>query len=154
MTLASWSLTKAALCDAAIEGLGSAAPTTTFLALDKHGHSLVSLWQGIPCTIRNLTPQARFVLAEKVRATGCIRAENSRFVRKVIFSLNIRNSLQALASHAAANRIDANHCHIRVMDWMQRNHRHIIYDAGFVSPSQTSALCYNVQRFCTLLQMI
>lgn len=32
----------------------------------------------------------------------------------------------------------------RVMDWMQRNRRHIIYDADFV-PAIHLPLCYNVQ---------
>jgi hypothetical protein len=73
------------------------------------------------------------VLAES-RAAGRIRQENSRFS-----ALNIRE-IRCRRSH----HMQRQSCHIRVIDWMQRNRRHIIYDADFV-PAIHLPLCYNVQ---------
>jgi hypothetical protein len=93
---------EAALCDAAIEGLGPAAPTTTFLTLDKHGHEQPRITMaGNSLHDPEFYSSSEAALAES-RAAGCICPENSRFCRKLIFNLNIQNSLQALVSHAAA----------------------------------------------------
>jgi hypothetical protein len=76
-------------------------------------------------------------LCRGLRAAGCIPPREFSLFSEVDFSL-----ISSIRSHHMQQQ--CNSCHIRGLDWMQRNRRHIIYDADFV-PRHTSGLCYNVQ---------
>src|ERR1700733_14890569 len=67
-------------------------------------NSLVSSWQGTPCTIRNSISSSKVVLEESCAAVASVQ-RNFSLSRKLTLALISQHSL---VSHAADNGINAN----------------------------------------------